>query len=110
MAGDTRENRSNPGPSVAGVLHLGSVLGKGRHEVWVQAEGAQALSSAEEAAGGQSEAWGSAERSLAHHSLRVNLLADERALGNGLQGTDAPAHLSSPVELQPHPRGGEGAC
>lgn len=63
MAGDTQENRSNPGPSVAGVLHLGSVLGKGRHEVRVQAEGAQALSSVEKEAGGQSEAWGSAERS-----------------------------------------------
>lgn len=43
-----------------------------------------------------------------HHRFRVNLLADERALGNGLQGTDPPAHLGSPVELQPHPRGGEG--
>lgn len=40
---------------------------------------------------------------------RENLLADERALGNGLQGTDPPAHLGCTVELQPHPRGGEGS-
>lgn len=39
---------------------------------------------------------------------RVNLLADEGALGNGLQGTDPPAHLGCTVELQAHPRDGEG--
>jgi hypothetical protein len=47
-------------------------------------------------------------RALMHHGLTVNLLADERALGDGLQGSDPPAHLGSPVELQPYPRGGEG--
>lgn len=38
----------------------------------------------------------------------VNLLADEGTLGDGLQGTDPPAHLGCTVELQAHPRDGEG--
>lgn len=42
------------------------------------------------------------------HILRVHLLADERALGDGLQGSYPPAHLGGSVKLQPHPRGGEG--
>lgn len=72
----------------------------------VQAERAPSLSSVqEEQQAGQSGAWVSAGVS---HGLSVNLLADERALGNGLQGTDPPAHLGRPVELQPHPGGGEG--
>ena len=33
-------------------------------------------------------------------------LANEGTLGNGLQGTDAPAHLGCSVELQSHPGGG----
>lgn len=37
----------------------------------------------------------------------ANSLADEGPLGNGLQGTDPPAHLGCSVELQSHPRVGE---
>lgn len=33
-------------------------------------------------------------------------LANEGTLGNGLQGTDAPAHLGCSVELQSHPGSG----
>lgn len=36
-----------------------------------------------------------------HHSL-----ANESPLGNGLQGSDPPAHLGCAVELQSHPGGG----
>lgn len=37
-------------------------------------------------------------------------LADEGPLGDGLQGTDPPAHLGCSVELQSHSGGRERGC